>query len=314
MSEQKRKISATSDTFVHYLFATPGNEHLLLSFVNAVQEDAGRPPVKATQVLNPFNPKTFITDKRSIIDIKAVAKDDRYFVIEFQVISHEAFLSRALYYWARAYIAQMKQGDDYDKLLPVVVMIVACFLLCEDLEKLRNTFLIMAEDVPGFVLTEDLQFHIIELVKEKIDRLQRMNSPLRPWLEFFFFGDKKDEEEMRVLLQKGSSAVNEAYDLYLKFNQDEEMRQLEEARQQYLHDYNTEIKHAEIKGEARGKVKGEIEREAIAVLRTLTKRFSAVPQQIEEKIRNIADLERLEKLADYAYDCESIEEFGKALK
>jgi len=41
MSESRKKISATSDTFVHYLFATPGNEHLLLSFVNAVQIDAG---------------------------------------------------------------------------------------------------------------------------------------------------------------------------------------------------------------------------------------------------------------------------------
>ena len=196
MPEPRRKIRATADTFVHYLFATPGNEHILLAFVNAVQEDAGRPPVKQTQVLNPFNPKTFITDKRSIIDIKAVAKNDRHFVIEFQVIPHEAFLSRALYYWAITYIAQMKQGDDYDKLLPVVVIIVACFLLCIDLEKLRNTFLIMAEDVPGFVLTEDLQFHIMELVKEKIDRLQNMNSPLRPWLEFFYYGDKIEEEEM----------------------------------------------------------------------------------------------------------------------
>jgi len=303
MSDPRRKISATADTFIHYLFASPGNEHLLLSFVNAVQEDAGRPLVKGAQVLNPFNPKTFITDKRSIIDIKALAKDDRYFVIEFQVIPHEAFLSRALYYWAKAYIAQMRQGEGYDKLLPVVVMVVACFLLCDELEKLRNTFLIMAEDVPGFVLTEDLQFHIMELVKEKINRLQKMNSPLRPWMEFFYFGDKKDEEEMRVLLQSGGAAVNEAYDLYLKFNQDEELRQLEEARQQYLHDYNTEIRYAEIRSEVK------------AIFRILTKRFQKeVPQQIEERIRSIRDLEHLGKLADLAFDCDSIEEFGKALK
>ena len=156
----------------------------------------------------------------------------------------------------------MKQGDDYDKLLPVVVIIVACFLLCIDLEKLRNTFLIMAEDVPGFVLTEDLQFHIMELVKEKIDRLQNMNSPLRPWLEFFYYGDKKEEEKMRVLLQSGGAEVNEAYDLYLRFNQDEELRQLEEARQQYLHDDNTSINYAKREGEAIGEARGEVRGEA----------------------------------------------------
>ena len=122
-------------------------------------------------------------------------------------------------------------------------------------------------------------------------------------------------EEMRVLLQKGDSAVNEAYDAFLHFNQDEELRQLEEARQQYLHDYNTEINHAKREGEAIGKVKGEIEREAIAVLRTLTWRFQVeIPQQIEEKIRGIANLEHLEQLAGLAFNCDSIEEFDKALK
>jgi predicted transposase/invertase (TIGR01784 family) len=302
MSEPKPKIRATADTFVHYLFATPGNEHILLSFVNAVQEDAGRPPVKETQVLNPFNPKTFITDKRSIIDIKAIAKNDRSFVIEFQIAPTTAFLKRALYYWAKAYIAQMKQGEDYDKLLPVVVIVIACFLLNPLMEELHYDFAITALGHPDIVLTDDLQMQIMVLVEEKIDQLQKMKSPLRPWLEFFYYGNKKSEDEMKVLLQSGDSAVNEAYDLFLKFNQDEELRQLEEARQQYLHDYNTEIKYAEIK------------RETKSVLLTLTKRFNVVPQRIEEKIRGISDLEHLEKLADYAYDCESIEEFSKALK
>jgi hypothetical protein len=40
----------------------------------------------------------------------------------------------------------------------------------------------------------------------------------------------------------------------------------------------------------------------------------AVPQQIEEKILGVADLERLEQLADLAFDYDSIEEFSKALK
>jgi len=73
-----------------------------------------------------------------------------------------------------------------------------------------------------------------------------------------------------------------------------------------LHDYNTEIKYAEIKGEARGKAK--------SILLTLTKRFKAVPQPLEEITLGIGDLERLEQLADFAYDCDSIEEFSKALK
>ena len=81
----------------------------------------------------------------------------------------------------------------------------------------------------------------------------------------------------------------------------------EEARQQYLHDYNTDIKYAEIKGEIKGEIK--------SILRILKKRFPMmIPQQSEEIIREITDLEQLGKLTDYAFDCESIEEFRKALK
>ena len=121
--EQNRTtgISATADTFVHYLFASPGNEGILCSFVNAVQDNAGLPMVKETRVLNPFNPKTFLTDKRSIIDIKAVAKDDRIFVIEFQVAEHAAFVNRVLYYWSKTYCGQLKEGDAYGELNPVAM-------------------------------------------------------------------------------------------------------------------------------------------------------------------------------------------------
>jgi len=88
------------------------------------------------------------------------------------------------------------------------------------------------------------------------------------------------------------------------------MSELEEAHQQYLHDYNTEINHAKREGEAIGEARGK----AKSILLTLTKRFIVIPQPLEEIILGIADLERLEKLADYAFDCKSIEEFDAALK
>ena len=67
------------------------------------------------------------------------------------------------------------------------------------------------------------------------------------------------------------------------------------------------------KGIEQGREQGEIERETKAILRTLTKRFKAVPEPLEEQVRAIADLERLEQLADFAFECKSLEEFGEAL-
>jgi len=97
---------------------------------------------------------------------------------------------------------------------------------------------------------------------------------------------------MKVLLQGGDAAVNEAYNLYLRFNQDEELRQLEEARQQYLHDYNTEINHAKREGEAIGEARGE-EKKAIAVAKNLKAKGYPASDIAEVTGLSLAQVKRL---------------------
>ena len=50
-----------------------------------------------------------------------------------------------------------------------------------------------------------------------------------------------------------------------------------------------------------------------SILRTLTKRFQAIPKPLEERILAITDLECLGKLADFALDCQSLVEFATAV-
>ena len=62
----REPIPAYRDTFVHFLFGTPGNEPILLHFLNAVLESDGQPFAKSVVARNPFNPQTFVTDKYTI--------------------------------------------------------------------------------------------------------------------------------------------------------------------------------------------------------------------------------------------------------
>lgn len=64
-------IKPTSDIFIHYLLGSEHNKELLLSFINAVLENAGPKQVTAVEILNPFNIKMYPDDKLSIVDIKA---------------------------------------------------------------------------------------------------------------------------------------------------------------------------------------------------------------------------------------------------
>ena len=119
---------------------------------------------------------------------------------------------------------------------------------------------------------------------------------------------------MKVLLQNADPMLQRAYDEYIRFTQSEELRQLEDARQQYLHDFNSAINFAEQKGMAEGIEKG-IELERIeSLLRILTKRFGQVPQTIIEKLQRINDLDRLAQLTDLSLDCDTLDEFEANLK
>jgi hypothetical protein len=68
------------------------------------------------------------------------------------------------------------------------------------------------------------------------------------------------------------------------------------------------------KGMAEGKAEGKAEAKAEAVLLILTKRFQSVPKSLETQLRAVTDLERLEQLADFAFDCKSPDEFAGKLK
>ena len=67
------------------------------------------------------------------------------------------------------------------------------------------------------------------------------------------------------------------------------------------------------KGEVIGCEKGEVMREAKSIIRTLTKRFQTVSPTTNEMVFAISDLDELERLADFAYDCQSLAEFETAL-
>ena len=95
--KSRELIPAYRDTFVHYLFGTPGHEPILLDFLNAVLENDGQQPVQSVEMRNPFNPATFVTDKFTILDIKATDMRGDIFAVEFQTSERAAFAKRMTY-------------------------------------------------------------------------------------------------------------------------------------------------------------------------------------------------------------------------
>jgi len=236
-------VPAYRDTFVHFLFGSPGNEPILLHFLNSVLESDGQPLAKSVEMRNPFNPQTFITDKFTILDVKATDERGDIFVVEFQTSERATFADRMTYYGSRAFSSQMFRGDPYSSLKAVIAIAVTTFEMFGQLKSIHNTFRLTAKADPSVVLTKLLQMHILEAAKEKIDRAVKLPSALRAWINFFYYSHLKSEAEMTTLLQ-GQPIVGQAFEKFQQFNRDERLRALDEAHQRFLHDQATDIEEA----------------------------------------------------------------------
>ncbi|MGL4593956.1 MAG: Rpn family recombination-promoting nuclease/putative transposase, partial [Thermoguttaceae bacterium] len=245
--KQKPPIPAFRDTFIHFLFGTPGNESILLDFINAVLESDGQPPVKAVEAKNPFNPATFVTDKYTILDIKATDELGGLFTVEFQTSERVTFADRITYYGCRTFGGQMLLGSPYSSLRSVVAIAVTTFEMFDALSSIHNSFRLTAKADPRVILTDLLQMHILEVTATKIDRAGKLPSALRVWVEFFYHSHLKSEAEMSAILQD-HPVVEQAYEKYRQFNRDERLRSLDEAHQRFLHDLATDIEEAHEKG------------------------------------------------------------------
>ncbi|CAG8849206.1 21475_t:CDS:2, partial [Racocetra persica] len=90
-----RKFAAANIAFKK-LFGVEENKDLLISLVNSIVSEEDQ--VTELTLLNPYNPKNFLQDKLSILDIKAKNKAGKRFNIEIQISDEADYDKRALYY------------------------------------------------------------------------------------------------------------------------------------------------------------------------------------------------------------------------
>ena len=114
----KYNIDAMVDCVFKAILGSRGNEPVLIDFLNAVL----RLPEAITdvEIANPYNEKAFMADKRAIVDIKAFDRNGQCYQVEVQTSIPSYLHHRVLYMWADLYADQLKEGDEYEELKPVI--------------------------------------------------------------------------------------------------------------------------------------------------------------------------------------------------
>jgi predicted transposase/invertase (TIGR01784 family) len=246
-------VKPTSDIFFRYLFGSEEHKSLLLSFINSVMEDVGFPLLSSVEIKNPFNVRTIVLEKESILDVKATDETGRQYDIEVQTTGDDSFKARSLYYWAKLYVSQLNESEIYKTLKPTICINVLDFTLLKTIARPHSCFMLHEIKDHEFVLTDHLMIHYLEL--DKLD-LHMHETKIQKWLTYLKVEGKEDNI-MTILLQEDKD-IREAHNVYKKFTRDEQMLELYEAREKFRRDYNSilaaKIEEAEQKGRMEGKM------------------------------------------------------------
>ena len=209
--------------------------------------------VRETQILNPYLRKVHEDDKLGILDVRILMNDDTVIDVEIQLSELLVWPDRSLFYAAKMYADQIELGQKYDVLKKCVSISILDFNLFKEEPGFYSCFHIR-EDTRGFLYTDKMEFHVIELPKLPLE-LQEGCTGLELWAKFI---NAERKEEFDMLAEK-DPYIDSAYQQLQVISQDKQKRMEYEAREKAVRDYNQGMYEAEERGVKRGREEGRKE-------------------------------------------------------
>jgi len=251
-------ISPRIDIAFKKIFGVEENKDLLISLINSIVSEEDQ--VSSVTLLNPYNPKNFLNDKLSILDIKAQGHDGKRFNIEIQISDEADYDKRALYYWAKLYTEQLKASEDYSLLSKAIGIHILNFTSIPDVKKYHNVFHI-TEKESGLKYFKDLELHTIELKKfsdnpreEFSDLISRIKTKLDIWAAFLTRYDLLKADNLPQSLDNQN--LKKAISVLDVMNFSDQERDAYEDHLKWLRIEMNTLKKAEAKGRAEGLAEG----------------------------------------------------------
>jgi len=221
---ENKILSPMMDIIFKILMGSEDSKEILVDFLLTVL-NLSPDEYDDISISNPFLPQEYKGDKLGILDVKLKLKSGKILNIEVQVEPMPFMESRILFYVSKMITGQIGESDQYDKIKPVISIIITGYPMIKQSEKYHHHFMLYDRE-SNVLLTDVLEIHTLEVPKARKALECTDNAHLFNWMKFF---DAKTEEELDVLAQK-SPAMKKATLRLLELSADEKARQLYEAR------------------------------------------------------------------------------------
>ncbi len=227
------------------------DDEIFISFANSILNYPEGKKIKSVTFLNNDLDKDCENDKASRLDVLAELEDGRRINIEMQSQSQGEYKKRSLYYWAKLYEEQIKEGENYISLKPAIGIHVLNFNLLQN--KLNYHTVLEVVDAQTFEkFTDDFEIHYLELPKVP----KKLYSTQDKWMQFLKNPCAKEVVAME------DPAIQKAYEKLKYLSQDSKARMRYEARRKFEMDYSTNMELAQREG--RDKERLEIAKKMLA--------------------------------------------------
>ena len=188
------------------------------------------------------------------LDLRAEYNDGENSIVEMQSTEYERMQERMLFYWAIAYKERLNKGEDYKELKPVISILIANYEIkpFKNIKKYHTVWNLRESEYLNYILTYDMELHILEIPKIKKLNIDLSKDELALWLSFI---NNPMEEEVRKMVKKGS-ALEQAMEELKELSGNPGFTEIVEARAKEIRDEVSFRSAAKRKGEQEGREQG----------------------------------------------------------
>ncbi len=289
-------ISPKTDFAFKKIFGSTDSKDILISFLNAILY-GGQPTVKDLEIIDPYSASRVTGLKDTFLDVKAKITGNKTVIIEMQVLNVAAFDKRVLYNAAKTYATQLKSGEGYSKLNPVIALTITDFEMFENRERVISRFVFKENEDLFDYPNPELELFFVELPKfhKELDDLETLTEK---WIYFMKNTNQLETvpETMEIVPEIGK-ALRIANQANLS---PEELEDLEK-REMFLEDQRGAIIKGRQEGIEEGRQEGIKKGKLELVMRLLERRVGEIAPDMQSRIRRLS-IEQLENLGEAVLD------------
>ncbi|TAN70218.1 MAG: Rpn family recombination-promoting nuclease/putative transposase [Methylobacter sp.] len=242
-------LDVKTDFAFKKVFGSANSKDILISFLNSIIEFDNARKIQDLIIVDPYSIPLLRGMKDTYVDVKAELDDNSQVIIEMQVLNHEGLEKRILYNAAKNYSIQLKKGDAYHLLNPVIALTITDFILFKNSEELINNFKLI-EKKQFIEYSDDIELIFIELPKYHKTEAE-LDTVQDKWLYFI-----KNVGNLDYIPKNLNQELEKAFNIANEANLSEEELELQHKKKDWIYIQKSSIELATRTGLQQGLEQG----------------------------------------------------------